>query len=90
MHEMNNFLNPFIGAAKEPLILWNEIKTNEKGHKDGIRLVLKHKKVCLLYSVALLLKTPFKIDYYVSRRFNKLHGTLKEITFLSFCPMVRN
>ena len=32
-------------TAKEQLVSWSEVKVNEKGHKDGIRLVLKHKKV---------------------------------------------
>ncbi|CAB3993998.1 ribosome biogenesis BOP1 [Paramuricea clavata] len=30
--------------AKEQLVSWSEIKVNENGHKDGSRLVLKHKK----------------------------------------------
>ena len=32
-------------TAKEQLVSWSEVKVNEKGYKDGIRLVLKHKKV---------------------------------------------
>lgn len=29
---------------KEQIVSWTELRVNEKGHKDGLRLVLKHKK----------------------------------------------
>ncbi|XP_028410062.1 ribosome biogenesis protein bop1-like [Dendronephthya gigantea] len=32
------------GESKEQLVLWTDVKINEQGHKDGIRLALKHKK----------------------------------------------
>ena len=39
------FLLSLYYTAKEQLVTWAETKVNEKGHNDGIRLVLKHKKV---------------------------------------------
>ena len=39
------FFSSFRCTAKEQLVSWSEIKVNENGHKDGSRLVLKHKKV---------------------------------------------
>ena len=31
--------------VKEQLVPWTELNVNEKGHKDGLRIVIKHKKV---------------------------------------------